>query len=93
LKQGPLIFRQSSMAGQTPSSTASRFTAPPIGWLSGANGIADDHEIVVHRKVNDLSGVEDIINPTGKLIAPVREADHPHPQFLKWHREFHAFAV
>jgi len=51
--------------------------------------IADNHEIIVHRKVNDRSGVEAIINPTGKIIAPAREADQPHPQFLHWHREFH----
>lgn len=54
--------------------------------------VSDDHEIMVHRKVNDRAGVEAIINPTGRLIAPEREADRPHPQFLGWHREFHAFA-
>lgn len=54
--------------------------------------VSDDHKIMVHRKVNDRAGVEAIINPTGRLIAPEREADRPHPQFLGWHREFHAFA-
>lgn len=64
-------------------------------WMfdRGLIGIADNHEIIVHRKVNDRSGVENIINPSGNLIAPTREADHPHPQFLKWHRDFHAFAA
>jgi len=64
-------------------------------WMfdRGLIGVTDSHEIIVHRKVNDRSGVEGIINSTGKLIAPKREADHPHPQFLKWHREFHAFAA
>lgn len=62
-------------------------------WMfdRGLIGVADNHEIIIHRKVNDRSGVESIINPTGKLIPPHREADHPHPQFLNWHREFHAF--
>jgi len=62
-------------------------------WMfdRGLIGVADNHEIIIHRKVNDRSGVEAIINPTGKLIPPPREADHPHPQFLNWHREFHAF--
>jgi putative restriction endonuclease len=59
----------------------------------GLIGVADNHEIIIHRKVNDRSGLEAIINPTGKLIAPPREADHPHPQYLKWHRDFHAFAA
>ncbi|MCL9981908.1 MAG: HNH endonuclease [Erythrobacter sp.] len=64
-------------------------------WMfdRGLIGVADNHEIVIHRKVNDRSGVQDIINPTGKLITPSRDADHPHPQFLEWHRNFHAFAV
>ena len=55
--------------------------------------VSDNHEIMIHRKVNDRAGVEAIINPTGRLIAPQREADRPHPHFLGWHREFHAFAA
>ncbi len=55
--------------------------------------VSDNHDIMIHRKVNDRAGVEAIINPTGRLIAPQREADRPHPQFLGWHREFHAFAT
>ncbi|MFN9497409.1 MAG: HNH endonuclease [Erythrobacteraceae bacterium] len=64
-------------------------------WMfdRGLIGVANNHEIIIHRKVNDRGGVEGIINPTGKLIAPAREADCPHPQFLSWHREFHAFAA
>jgi putative restriction endonuclease len=53
--------------------------------------VSDDHEIKIHRKVNDRAGVEAIINPSGKLIAPQREDDRPHPQFLAWHRDFHHF--
>lgn len=64
-------------------------------WMfdRGLIGVSDNHEIMIHRKVNDRDGVEEIINSSGKLIAPDREADRPHPQFLAWHREFHAFAV
>jgi putative restriction endonuclease len=58
----------------------------------GLIGITDNHEIIVHGNVNDRSGVQDIINPTGKLIAPSRDTNNPHPQSLQWHREFHAFA-
>jgi putative restriction endonuclease len=54
--------------------------------------VSDNHDILVHRKVNDRSGVEAIINPSGKLIAPERESDRPHPQFLSWHRHHHEFA-
>lgn len=62
-------------------------------WMfdRGLIGVGDNHNIIIHRKVNDRSGVEAIINPTGKIIAPPREADRPHPQFLHWHREFHGF--
>ena len=64
-------------------------------WMfdRGLIGVADNFEIIIHRKVNDRTGVEDIINPTGKLIAPHREADHPHRKFLQWHRDFHAFSA
>lgn len=64
-------------------------------WMfdRGLIGIADNHEIIIHRKVNDRDGVEAIINPSGKIIAPPRQADQPHPMFLKWHREFHAFTA
>lgn len=55
--------------------------------------VSDNHDIIIHRKVNDRAGVEAIINPTGRLIAPEREADRPHSKFLGWHREFHEFAA
>ena len=62
-------------------------------WMfdRGLIGMTDDHEILVHRKVNDREGVEAIINVSGKLLPPSREADSPHPQFLAWHREHHEF--
>ncbi|KUO51349.1 MAG: restriction endonuclease [Sphingomonadales bacterium BRH_c42] len=55
--------------------------------------VADNHDILIHRKVNDRAGVEAIINPTGRLIAPDREADRPHPTFLAWHREYHGIVA
>lgn len=62
-------------------------------WMfdRGLIGFSDSHDILIHRKVNDRDGVEAILNPTGKLVAPARVADRPHPAFLKWHREFHQF--
>ncbi|ANU07796.1 HNH endonuclease [Paraurantiacibacter namhicola] len=64
-------------------------------WMfdRGLIGFRDDLEIMVHRKVNDVDGVRGIINSTGKLLPPQRDTDRPHPQFLAWHREHHAFAA
>lgn len=64
-------------------------------WMfdRGLIGFSDNHEILVHRKVNDRDGVEAILNPTRKLVPPVRAADSPHPAFLKWHREYHQFQM
>lgn len=61
-------------------------------WMfdRGLIGFRDDLEIMVSRQVNDPSSVEGIINRTGKAIAPQRETDRPHPQFLAWHRD-HCF--
>lgn len=64
-------------------------------WMfdRGLIGVSNNHAIIIHRKVNDRAGVDAIINPTGQLIAPKREADRPHPQFLTWHRDHHGFAA
>lgn len=53
----------------------------------GLIGLSDDLEIMVSRQVNDPSSVEAMINRTGRAIAPLRESERPHPQFLRWHRE------
>ncbi|WP_156842082.1 HNH endonuclease [Novosphingobium aquimarinum] len=62
-------------------------------WMfdRGLIGFADDLSILVHRKVNDREGVEALLNPSRQLLAPAREGDRPHPQFLAWHREHHSF--
>ena len=62
-------------------------------WMfdRGLIGFRDDLNIMIHRKVNDVEGVQAVINPTGKLLAPQRKSDRPHPQFLAWHLEHHAF--
>lgn len=58
-------------------------------WMfdRGLIGIADDHEIIVSRHVNDREGVGSLINKSGRLVGPVSERDLPHPAFLAWHRE------
>jgi putative restriction endonuclease len=58
-------------------------------WMfdRGLIGIADDHEILISRHVNDTAGVRAMINKTGRILTPARVADQPHPHFLRWHRE------
>jgi putative restriction endonuclease len=58
-------------------------------WMfdRGLIGIADDREILISRHVNDTAGVRAMINKTGRILAPVRAVDQPHPHFLQWHRE------
>jgi putative restriction endonuclease len=58
-------------------------------WMfdRGLIGFSDDLDILVSRQVNDRSGVEAIINKSGKALAPERLALRPHSAFLGWHRE------
>jgi putative restriction endonuclease len=49
--------------------------------------IADDHEILLSRHINDTVGVRAMINKTGRIVPPARVVDQPHPHFLRWHRE------
>ena len=62
-------------------------------WMfdRGLIGVSDDLAILVHRKVNDRDGVSGIINSTGRLLAPERASDRPHPSYLRWHRDHHKF--
>jgi putative restriction endonuclease len=62
-------------------------------WMfdRGLIGFADDLSILIHRKVNDREGVEAVINPNRRLLAPSVSAHRPHPQFLAWHRQWHGF--
>ncbi|MBR0962794.1 HNH endonuclease [Bradyrhizobium diazoefficiens] len=61
-------------------------------WMfdRGLISLADNLEILISRQTNDLDGVRSMINKTGHAIAPQRASDHPHPHFLRWHRE-HCF--
>lgn len=58
-------------------------------WMfdRGLITITDNHEILVSRHVNDEAGARALINKTGRILLPERHADHPHPHFLRWHRE------
>ena len=60
-----------------------------VHWMfdRGLISIADDHEILISRHVNDIEGVRTMINRSGRILKPARAFDWPHPQFLRWHRE------
>ena len=61
-------------------------------WMfdRGLISLADDLEILISRQTNDPQGIRSIINKSGRALAPRRMSDHPHPHFLKWHRD-HCF--
>jgi hypothetical protein len=61
-------------------------------WMfdRGLIGLDDDLQILVSRQANDQDGIRGIINNRGRLLMPLREADRPHQQFVRWHRE-HCF--
>lgn len=58
-------------------------------WMfdRGLISFADDLKILVSRQANDPEGIHAILNRSGFVIRPAREADRPHPHFLQWHRE------
>jgi putative restriction endonuclease len=58
-------------------------------WMfdRGLVGVDDDHRILVSRQANDRDAVEGMINDSGKIIAPVRMAERPRLEFIRWHRE------
>lgn len=58
-------------------------------WMfdRGLISLSDDLEILVSRQINDPDGIRNIINRTGRAIAPHRPTDRPHPHFLGWHRQ------
>jgi len=49
--------------------------------------LADDMRILVSRQVNDPQSIQAIINASGHALVPAKISDHPHPQFVRWHRE------
>lgn len=57
-------------------------------WMfdRGLISLDDDLLIIVSRQANDPDSIRSVINSSGRIIAPVREADRPHLQFVRWHR-------
>lgn len=61
-------------------------------WMfdRGLIGLDDNMRIIVSRQANDPDSIRSVINASGRILAPQRGADRPHPQFVRWHRE-HCF--
>jgi putative restriction endonuclease len=61
-------------------------------WMfdRGLIGLDNDMRIIVSRQANDPDSIRSVINASGRILEPQREADRPHPQFVLWHRE-HCF--
>lgn len=60
-----------------------------VHWMfdRGLISATDDLEILISRQINDDAGGRAMINGTGRILAPERAGDRPHPHFLRWHRE------
>jgi putative restriction endonuclease len=61
-------------------------------WMfdRGLIGLDDDMGIIISRQANDPDSIHSVVNTSGRILLPPREADRPHPQFTRWHRE-HCF--
>jgi putative restriction endonuclease len=58
-------------------------------WMfdRGLISLSDNFEIIISRQVNDIDSVRAFVNNNGQAILPTRQADWPHPRFLRWHRD------
>ncbi|MBL8697573.1 MAG: HNH endonuclease [Alphaproteobacteria bacterium] len=58
-------------------------------WMfdRGLISLTDDLQILISRQANDAESIRGFINRTGNAHPPARDADRPHPHFLRWHRE------
>jgi len=52
----------------------------------GLIGISNELEILVSRQANDREAVSNLVNSSGRLLAPTRLSERPKMQFLEWHR-------
>lgn len=61
-------------------------------WMfdRGLISVSDDLEILISRHVNDLAGVNHVVNKSMRLVGPLSAINRPHPVYLDWHRE-HCF--
>lgn len=59
-----------------------------VHWMfdRGLISLADDGEILLSRKINDIEGAEKIIYPDRRARFPLSPAHRPHLRYLHWHR-------
>lgn len=60
-----------------------------LHWMfdRGLISVAEDHSILVSHNKVDLATVDRLLHPSRKLILPKSRRDHPHPDYLRYHRE------
>jgi putative restriction endonuclease len=60
-----------------------------LHWMfdRGLISVAEDHGILVSHNKVDLPTVNRLIHPGRRLILPKNRRDHPHPDYLRYHRE------
>lgn len=60
-----------------------------VHWMfdRGLLSLTDDLEILVSRHINDQSGLQHLLNPSGRASPPSHLSMRPHPRFLEWHRQ------
>ena len=58
-------------------------------WMfdRGLISLSDDLQILISRQANDQDAVRAFIHQSGRAFPPLRPSEHPHPNFLHWHRE------
>lgn len=61
-----------------------------LHWMfdRGLIKVADDHSLLISHNKVDLPTVERLVNPAMRLMLDdVDPRHHPHPDYLRWHRE------
>lgn len=63
-----------------------------LHWMfdRGLISVAEDHSILVSHNKVDVATLARLLDPGGRLLLPARKRDHPHPDYLRYHRE-HVF--
>lgn len=63
-----------------------------VHWMfdRGMLSLSDDLQILISRQANDPESIRALVNKSGYALPPRRPSEHPHPNFLQWHRE-HCF--
>lgn len=54
-------------------------------WMfdRGLIGLSDELKILISRHVNDADSVRSFVNRSGRVLAPERAFQRPHPHFLQ----------